>query len=316
MTQLLKKTAARIVSFLFIAILTLGGIFTFAGCQTSTPKVTMTIEFNSVEYKISYKLYRKFYPQTVQHFIELADAGYYDGLCFHDYREGTGMFTGGYTFDDTKWSDENTRGLVEREYFSWLEAKNVTLTQSVFKLTDDGQVPTEGINTLVGEFSDNGYSIKNNEKKYGKKKDGALVMYYNSKAEIKDNKYVTVKRNSKRDESATIQGDARWYDSRDYKYNSATSLFYISFAEESKVNASYCVFGEIYNDEADDKYEALKKAIKTVIDSKAEGDEFTSETGDMIVDAHDPIYAGANLTAKYKVPEKAIVIKTVKVDRY
>ncbi len=319
MVQLLNKTIKRAATFFFAAILLVSTLFAFAGCQSSTPKVTLTINFNNKNYSISYKLYRKFFPQTVQHFIELADAGYYNDLCFHDYQEDTGMFTGGYTYNAANAGDEATRGLEERKYFSWLEEKGVQLTQSVYAYSEDGTVPTKGLNTVVGEFEQNNYKIQNNEKRYGAKKDGALVMYYTPKADAKTKTNVTVKRNTKREETDVIKGDARWYDSRDYAMNSATSLFYISFKSEASVNKQYCVFGELYNEEAEETYDALMDAIEAWTDANvAEDDEdgFVEETEEMLVDTEDFHYAKENLKVSYKVPASPIIVKKVKVNRY
>lgn len=319
MTQLFNKVLKRAVSGLFAAVLLAGSVFAFAGCSSSTPKVTMTVTFNDKDYNISYKLYRKFFPATVQHFIELADAGYYDGLCFHDYQSGTGMFTGGYVYDETKSGDDNTRGLVSRDYFSWLEENDVTLTQSVFREVTAGKVPTEGTNTLVGEFEQNNYTIKNNDKKYGSKKDGALVMYYTPKTDAKTT-YVTVKRNTKISEpQSSWEKGAEWYDSRNYAYNSATSLFYVSFTNESSVNKNYCVFGELYDDDAQTQYSALKSAISSYISTNVnadEGESFVEQTAALPVDSEDFYYKNYNLTATYEVPVSPIVIKKVKVNRY
>lgn len=318
MVQLLNKTIKRAVSFCLAALLLLSTVCMFAGCQSSTPKVTMTVSFNNKEYTLSYKLYRKFFPNTVQHFIELAAAGYYDGLCFHDYKNGTGMFSGAYEYDEASAGDDTTRGLVEREYFSWIEENKVELTQSVYQYVDEGKVPAEGTNTLVGEFEQNNYKIENNEKKIGSKKEGSLVMYYTDKSEAKVTN-VTVKRNNKRPQTqADWEKGAEWYDSRDYAKNSATSLFYVSFTSESSVNKNYCVFGELYNEDAETEYSNLLSAISSYISSNAtdDGDGFTETTAALPVDNGDWYYAGYNLTATYQVPVSPIVIKSVKVNRY
>lgn len=317
MVQLLNKTIKRAVSVLIAAVMFVSTLCMLVGCQSSTPKVTIRISFEGQTYSISYRLYRKFFPGTVQHFIELADAGYYDGLCIHDYQEGAGMFTGGYEYNEATSGDDNTRGLVEREYFSWIEKNNVQLTQSVFKYATDGTVPTEGLNTVVGEFSANNYTIENNDKNYGKKKDGALVMYYTDKSEANETK-VTVKRNTERTKEDDWEKDAQWYEARSYSMNSATSLFYISLTSGASVEKDYCVFGELYNDDAADVYDELLDAIEEYIEKNItdEDDSFTQSTTALELDQGDWYYKNYNLTATYEVPVSPIVIQSVKVNRY
>lgn len=325
MANVLRKTIARAACFLLAALLLVGTVFMFTSCQSSNPKVTITVSFNNRTYNLEYRLYRKFFPATVQHFIELADAGYYNGLCFHDYDEAVGMFTGGYVYDEASSGNTNTRGLVGREYFSWIEENDVELTQTVFAHVDDGNVPDQstGLNTVAGEFGQNNYSIENNEKNYGAKKEGSLVMYYNGDAkEGIRNTNVTVRRNTRRaeDDATGITGDARWYETRSYIYNSATSLFYISFESESSVSSEYCVFGELYNDDAEEMYDSLMAAIDSYIssidaDTEDEEDPFTEEAT-MNIETGDWYYADYNLRATYDVPVRPIVIEQVRVDRY
>lgn len=61
----------------------------FSACTTSHPKVEMKIAFHGETYTFEYKLYRKRAPSTVQHFLELVEHGYYDGLCVHDYNSSS-----------------------------------------------------------------------------------------------------------------------------------------------------------------------------------------------------------------------------------
>lgn len=281
--------------------------FAFTACQSSWPKVTINIKFNGTNYSLAYRLYGKFFPQTVKHFTELAEKGFYDGLCVHDYASD-GMYTGGYTYDT------ESKTLTEKNYFEW--ASTVTLTQTVFAPAKDGEVPHTGLNTLVGEFSANNYEIENNDKKYGAKKEGALVMYYYSSSTVSGMKdstqNVSVRRNTKRSD---VSGDARWYDYRSYMYNSATSLFYISNSGSGvSLESNYCVFGELYDDDAQDEYKTLTKAIKNYIsDNSLDDDEFVEEQKKTIFSS-DPYYV-EKVTATFDVPVEPIVITSIKVNR-
>ena len=71
----MKHKVRRIVSL--ASVLTVGAcaLGMFAGCTTQHPEVTITYSFNGKDYTVTYTLSRNDAPKTVQHFIELADAG-------------------------------------------------------------------------------------------------------------------------------------------------------------------------------------------------------------------------------------------------
>ncbi|MDE6690643.1 MAG: hypothetical protein K2K04_01610, partial [Clostridia bacterium] len=57
-------------------------------CKDGHAEAKITIEYDKTTYVLEYTLYRNMYPQTVQHFIELADSRFYDNTIIHD-REGS-----------------------------------------------------------------------------------------------------------------------------------------------------------------------------------------------------------------------------------
>ena len=141
----------------------------FSACTTSHPKVEMKIAFHGETYTLEYKLYRKRAPSTVQHFLELVEHGYYDGLCVHDYNSSSEkLYTGGYTYDANQTADG---GLVEKNYFDIV--KDWNMTQTVWDINDK-----DPVYTLYGEFSDNGFSVENGALKQSY---GSLTMYYTPK---------------------------------------------------------------------------------------------------------------------------------------
>ena len=71
----------------------------FSGCSTSHPEAKITVDFSGETYVLEYKLYRSMYPQTVQHFIELADNDFYDNTIIHNYQTDK-WYGGGYKYDD------------------------------------------------------------------------------------------------------------------------------------------------------------------------------------------------------------------------
>ena len=89
---------------------TLACATTFTACETNTPEAQIVLSFNGKTYTLNYEMNRKITPKTVAHFIALADAGYYNGLCVHDYKGSKGLYTGAYTYAEGD--------LVAKDYFS------------------------------------------------------------------------------------------------------------------------------------------------------------------------------------------------------
>ena len=190
------KKSLRVFAVLSTVAIGAASVALFAGCDTDTPEVTITYEFNNTEYEVEYVLSRKGSPQTVQHFIELADAGYYDGTVIHDYQNnGIFVYGGAYVY--------NSEGeLEEKDYWKELrdyEKENgFTFTQTVFATGKDiakylgeaGEYVAGGksynadsekvpLYTLHGEFSGNG--VTSNSKTYRHNMRGVLAMAYTDK---------------------------------------------------------------------------------------------------------------------------------------
>ena len=88
--------------------------------------------------------------------------------------------------------------------------------------------------TLYGEFEQNDFSVEN-----GKKNEsyGSLSMFYTDKTE---------------DASVYIEHpEAGGSKNRSYKYNSATSQFFISLTASEKSNSKYCTFATLHEDSVD-----------------------------------------------------------------
>ena len=305
-----KKFLARTAAVGVAAVLSAGALAMFAGCTSARPEVTVTYNFNGKDYAVEYVLSRSDAPQTVQHFIELADAGFYDGLVVHDYQDYR-MYAGGYRITNGE--------LEEVDYFSTVRAleeeKNIRFTQSVWK----DEACKDGTYTVYGEFSANG--IVHEAGKELSATTGALVMYYTDKGNY--NGDVTVRR---ADGGSGNDGDATQLVK--YKYNSATSLFY-TFTGENMGNvegikgetidetANYCVFGmaKHYTDQLENGL------LKAVNDYKAtlDGDAGFTEEKTMKLNGYEEIgeLGKGDLYQKFETPlDKPITIKSVKVTKY
>ena len=299
-----KNFLRRAVAVGATALIAVSSVAMFAGCTTSNnPEVTITYTFNGKDYAVDYVLSRVDAPKTVQHFIELADAGFYDGLVIHDYQDYT-LKTGGYKIEN------NT--LVEVDYLTTvktLEADGASFTQSVW--ADEAR--TIPLYSVYGEFSANGVEQENG-KEYVHS-EGALVMYYTpKKGQGGTDEQVWVQR-----ADGGVDNDGNEYQRLGYEYNSITSLFY-TFTGESRTESDsvYCVIGKAKN-YTEQMEEGLLAAITEYEDTLEEEDSFTTELKNQPLNRYDYFrnVQTAGLTADYAAPIlMPITVKSVKVTKY
>ena len=289
-----KKTMKRITcGALALASVAACGS-TLAACETSHPEVQMVIEFEGETYTLDYTLYRKVAPTTVNHFLWLAENGYYDGLCVHDYdADNLKMDTGAYSVA-TEEDDED--GLVQKDYFDFVKNSSDygNFPHSVWR-DEDKTMP---LYTLYGEFESNKVTVENGALK---ESFGTLTMYYNSKTTIE------------RVYGKRVDGEDGEVSKREYKYNSATSMFYISMVTTETATSDYCTFAKLDEDSVS-VLEDLQAAINAYV-GEEEDDEFTS-AHTVRVDEDDMIVGETVKEVKFDVPNSPIVIKSVKVTKY
>ncbi len=266
-------------------------VVTTTSCETNTPKVSLTLSFNGQTYELNYELDRRISPRTVKHFLFLAEKGYYDGLCVHDYdADADIMYTGGYTY--TEGGD-----LEYRKYYDKV-ATYENFPVSVWASKEEG---AKALYTLAGEFEKNNFSVDSGA---ARQTFGSLTMYYTDKDT--DNR-VCVEYLGER------KGDKAW---RDYEYNSATSLFYISLSTTSTRNSEYCTFAQLATkskETLNDFVDALEAYIEENHDDEADNG-FTNKES-LYVNEDDAIEDGRD-SVSYDVPKSAIVIESVKVNKY
>ena len=307
----IKKSIAAIVSAAAISASAFG-VCALSGCTVKTdhPAAQITIEFAENTYTLDYTLYRNMYPNTVQHFIELADNGFYNNIVVHDYNSGGDWFTGGYKYDDVYYRSSANNAELLSQYFNdpticLEEAYNALaatkLTPTVYASANANY--TVGVNpltTLIGEFSANGHSILNGalNAEYG-----CLKMFYYKK-------------------NTTQHVYAMHHDNQlalsNYKNNCATSLFTLQTGSSSSYSTSeYCVFATIddaqslrdlvddvneyfednYGDSADD-YSRIAKAHVDITDT------FSKEDNDHAIEQ------------EFRATRMPIVIRSVKITKY
>ena len=316
-----KKSLRRMAAAGTAVLIAAGSVVMFAGCTTSNnPEVTITYSFNGKDYEVEYVLSRIDAPRTVQHFIELADAGYYNGFTadgveykfvVHDYEgeSGTRLYTGGYGLGED--------GLVEADYFSIVNAlsgNGTAFTQTVWK----DEARTQPLYSVYGEFSENGVEQENGRDISATT--GALVMYYTPKLgrdgngnRIGADEEVWVER---------IDGgsanDGEKYQLVGYEYNSATSMFYTFTGETMTESDSYCVFGKVKNYE-EQMTDGLLAAIEEYKETLDEDASFTQTMSDQVLNRYDVFenVQKGNLDADFETPvDTPIYIKSVKVTKY
>ena len=276
-----------------------------AGCSNAHPEAQITISFDEQDYVLNYKLYRNMYPQTVQHFIELTQNGFYDGTIIHNYQSNY-LYGGGYDYEvagttyeeayqegEASMRDYYDAASKEEEYATLADPAKGKITPSVYTTIDDGKY-VNPLNTLIGEFTSNQHKIDNGALKQTY---GCLTMYYTAKSsDVVKNKRVYL---DKYGSAFGVQGD--------YTYNSATSLFriYTSNPQTPSSLSAYCIFGTLKNTSALDN-------LKSAISSKS----VTSTSVKIYVDNKDEFLGANSNEATYSMASKPIVIKSVKITKY
>ena len=282
----------RVVSAALALSAVCASVATFSACETAHPEVQITLSFNKQDYTLDYTLYRKVAPATVEHFLTLAENGYYDGLCVHDYDDSR-MYTGGYSYQD----GGANGGLIYKNYYEIVKSY---IPQTVWQ----DQAKTLPTYTLYGEFEGNKFSVKNNG--HLLESFGSLTMYYTEKEDCEDSVYVQ-------------RSDGDGVSTRGYEYNSATSLFYISLSTGTKTNKNYCTFA-LLSDDSTSELTALQTAIADYIEDNYGEEEDAAE--DFVtdvtleVDADDIFVGGRDNEETYQVPNEPIVVKKVEVKKY
>lgn len=287
-----KKTR-RFLSCALAACSVMACAGTLTACETNNPEVEMQIEFNDETYTLNYTMSRKVTPNTVKHFLWLVEGGFYDNTVIHDYNaDSLKMYGGLYDYVTEEGKDYYSQ---DKSYKAYFEAHKDTFNNSVF-LTKGEESP---LSTLYGEFKSNGYEVK---KGTLSESFGSLVMYYNDK-NTEENIYVK-----------RVDGDG--YSSRQYEYNSATSMFYVNLATSSKTQEDYCVFANL-DEDSKVVLENLQQAITDYIDEYylGETEDFTTITS-MNVDKEDHFVGNLDNTVIFRIPNKPIVIKYVKVTKF
>ena len=287
---------------------------TATGCSAETehPEVSITYEFNGKKYVIEYTLYRNMYPNTVRHFLELTENGFYNNTVIHD-MESNDWFGGAYEYDKDIYAEYTDNGVdamkeyyetysKELKYHELFEAGKLSTTvYSNIKYSGMKQVIDKqyAMPTLIGEFSDNQHKI---DKGALTADYGCLKMYYSS-------------RQTKKKVYVTPSGSQIAFS--DYSKNSATYVFGMQVGTTSTYVASqYCVFATVKDDS---KVEKLVAAVEdynneqygTTVREHYLDPEVDVDTLDKFDEEADAV-----IRETFRSPKTAIVIKSVKIVKY
>lgn len=317
-----KKIKYAVITFVLVLVVAFSAAVSACTVKTKHPRAKITIEFNSVTYNIEYTLYRNMYPQTVQHFIELADSGFYNDMIVHNYTS-TDWFSGAYAYNgsaETAGYDaaftagsSSVREYLEHngkeaEYYNLFNAGR--LTPSVYKkLSYDGNgkeqvVKEDALPTLIGEFSLNDHRIKQNPVTADY---GVLKMYYYNKGDT--------------NQKVAIENSFGQLLEHDYKYNCATSVFAIqvSGSDGAYSESTYCTFARLRNDKSRSRLDALIEAISDYISDELDGvsGDFTRSVS-VAVDTLDSFAdeGGQAIETTFSTTQMPIKIKSVKITKY
>ena len=310
-----KKLKYAVISLSLAAIVGVSAAASACTIKTKHPRAKITVEFNDKTYDLEFTLYRNMYPQTVQHFIELADEGFYDNMIIHNYTS-TDWFTGSYTYNAESYKTSYSNSGLLSEYMENHSKEQAyynlfndgKLTPSVYKTAVyDGNKQTvsrdDALPNLIGEFPSNDHNI---EKNALTETFGALKYYYYNKGTT--NKPVTIKTSF----NEILE--------HDYKYNCATSVFAIQSGSGSSYSSqNYCIFGQLRNDKNIDKLNELDDAIDDYISDELDGnsDDFTKSVTTNVdnLDSFAPD-GGKSIEVSFTVTSMPLIIRTVKITKY
>lgn len=289
-----------------IAICVLAGVASvcstgvFAGCKDGHAEAEITIEYDGVTYVLEYTMYPNMYPQTVQHFIELADNGFYNNTIIHDCQTSN-WYGGGYSYvagdeDGSYASAYANGGLLEYLNASYKAGRTGAyadlfnsgkLTPTVYRDIREGRY-VDPYSTLIGEFTSNQHKIENGALKNSY---GALKFYYTSISDGEGKKHVYL---DKEGSAFGVKGE--------YRYNSATSLFSIQMGTSTSSDSTHCIFATLDNT---DTLRSLRTAVAK-----------TSDHEDVDVYVYDELLGSNKVQANYRLRRKPIIVRSVSITKY
>ena len=293
MTKTFAGKIGKALSVLVASALLLVSALMLSACSGRYPEISMRISFNGEEYTLNYILYRNYYQQTVDHYMELIDMDYFDGTVISDYQSDR-MVAGGYRYEG-----ENTDELIALDYEAATKDAdgNVTLENITVWKDKDRTQPT---NRLHGEISSNGFSIEDGSGLTNQV--GALGAYTYVSSSMQATQRMHYKYSSSDN-----------YGESEYYKNSFTGLFYLYTSSNNAPAGDYCVFGILADEDSETAFNDLLEAISTYTEDN-DLDSFAETQEDIVIE--DEFIDGGSYNVDFEVPVSAIVIEEVWVTKY
>ena len=295
---MLKTIGGKLVRLFAVAVsaaVLCGCAFMFTACSTRRPEISVRISFNGEEYTLNYTLYRDYYRQTVDHYMALIDANFFDNTVIHDYQSDR-MVGGGYTYDSMDTSDA-VEDLKALDYDGTTLNSDGTVKVITASVWEDAE-HTKPTNRLYGEVEASGHIIDNGSGLTNKL--GALGTYSYVKSDSDRLMYWN------RTKSGAEGSNA-------YYYNSVTSMFYIYTSSTSTTDKNLCVFGELANEASTTALNDLITAINDYTDALGDNGSFTTEKDVTLTDAYA---ADGRCDVTFNVPSEKIIIEEISVVKY
>jgi len=224
----MKETFKKIAALLFAGVL---GI-SVAGCDTiksgsklKTGDITVSYidaDGDTQTRALGFELYKNLAPDTIEHFIYLAEQGYYNGTVISNVTDNYMEFGSYYYGSDGKLVskyDKNTSGNYNSYITdSYVAGKYFTHDKSILRYIKNDKITDYNDYSIRGEFSANGVS-GNSISLSG----GALVLKHD------------------------------YIDNENSVYNTGKGTVAITFGSGSYFSSStkYCIFGKLVSDDAD-----------------------------------------------------------------
>ena len=293
MTKTFAGKIGKALSVLVASALLLVSALMLSACSGRYPETSMRISFNGEEYTLNYILYRNYYQQTVDHYMELIDMDYFDGTVISDYQSDR-MVAGGYRYEG-----ENTDELIALDYEAATKDADGNVTLENITVWKDAE-RTQPTNRLHGEISSNGFSIEDGSGLTNQV--GALGAYTYVSSSMQATQRMHYKYSSSDN-----------YGESEYYKNSFTGLFYLYTSSNNASAGDYCVFGILADEDSETAFNDLLEAISTYTEDN-DLDSFAETQEDIVIE--DEFIDGGSYNVDFEVPVSAIVIEEVWVTKY
>lgn len=237
----------RILSAMLAIVLLLSAVFLFVGCNSNTPRIIVSISFdngdndpNNDTYELTYRMNRKYYPQTTQHYLSIIESGFYNDTIIHDYQSNNNKMIAGAFSSETD---------VRNNTFKALPATPVSVWTDINR---QNAIP----NVLYGETTSNGFSIRSGGFSNEKGALGTYTYVYGQDGFVADSAFTTKV-------YANASHTKRQVREVEYINNTVTSMFYISTTDTALDN-NYCVFAVLNDNASKNRFSELMAAIEKV----------------------------------------------------